>query len=166
MSKIATKAIESMWCQARYAASSHNGRLGSREGAAEETGIERTRMARIELGSLVPYPEEVLLMADTYHAPELKNYYCRECCPLGKNVPKVDNESLDRITVRAMSSMNKISKAKDLLLEITEDGVVTDEERPDLQKIIDLLDELNGINQNLKLWLEKNREEGYGSRSD
>ena len=63
MSKIATKAIESRWCQERYKAAAYNGRLSSREGAAEETGIERTRMARIELGTLTPYPEEALLMA-------------------------------------------------------------------------------------------------------
>ena len=130
-------------------------------------GGDRDRGRRgIELGTLVPHPEEALLMSDIYRAPELKNFYCRECCPLGKDMPKVDNESLDRLTVRAMSSMGKISRAKDMLLEITEDGVVTDEERPELEKIIALLDELTEINQNLKLWLEKNKEEEDGYRSD
>lgn len=166
MSKNATKAIENRWCQERYKASAYNGRLSSREGAAEETGIERTRLARIELGTLVPHPEEALLMSDIYRAPELKNFYCRECCPLGKDMPKVDNESLDRLTVRAMSSMGKISRAKDMLLEITEDGVVTEEERPELERIIALLDELTEVKENLKLWLEKNKEEGYGTRGD
>lgn len=80
MSKFATKAAGNMFCQARYEAAKFNERLSSREGAAEELGVDRTRLARIELGSVTPYPEEVLLMADIYRAPELKGNYCREMC--------------------------------------------------------------------------------------
>lgn len=49
MSKFATKAAANMFCQARYEAAKSNERLSSREGAAEEIGIDRTRLARIEL---------------------------------------------------------------------------------------------------------------------
>lgn len=63
MSKFATKAAANMFCQARYEAAKSNERLSSREGAAEEIGIDRTRLARIELGSTIPYQEEVLLMS-------------------------------------------------------------------------------------------------------
>lgn len=94
MSKFATKAAANMFCQARYEAAKSNERLSSREGAAEEIGIDRTRLARIELGSTIPYQEEVLLMADCYKAPELKGNYCREMCPLGKNMPKMWSISL------------------------------------------------------------------------
>lgn len=64
MSKFATKAAANMFCQARYEAAKSNERLSSREGAAEEIGIDRTRLARIELGSTIPYQEEVLLMVN------------------------------------------------------------------------------------------------------
>ena len=156
MSKTATKARENIWCKARYEASKFNDRLRSREGAAEETGIDRTRLARIELGSTVPYPEEVLLMADIYHAPELKNLYCREACPLGCNLPKLELEDLDRISVRALSAMRKVAGAKEKLLDIVEDGVITDDEKPDLEKILKTLDEVSAIAQSLKVWAEKN----------
>ena len=53
MSKFATKAAANMFCQARYEAAKSNERLSSREGAAEEIGIDRTRLARIELGSTI-----------------------------------------------------------------------------------------------------------------
>ena len=79
MSKFATKAAANMFCQARYEAAKSNERLSSREGAAEEIGIDRTRLARIELGSTIPYQEEVLLMADCYKAPELKGNYAGRC---------------------------------------------------------------------------------------
>lgn len=111
MSKFATKAAANMFCQARYEAAKLNERLSSREGAAEEIGIDRTRLARIELGSTIPYQEEVLLMADCYKAPELKGNYCREMCPLGKNMPKIENAGLDRISLRMLSSFKKISEA-------------------------------------------------------
>lgn len=44
MSKFATKAAANMFCQARYEAAKSNERLSSREGAAEEIGIDRTRL--------------------------------------------------------------------------------------------------------------------------
>ena len=135
MPKFATKAADNMFCQARYEAAKFNERLSSREGAAEELGVDRTRLARIELGSVTPYPEEVLLMADIYRAPELKGNYCREMCPLGKGMPKIENQDIDRIALRALCSFRKINEAKELLLDITADGVITEDEKPDLEKI-------------------------------
>lgn len=156
MSKYATKAAGNMFCQARYEASKINDRLSSREGAAEELGIDRTRIARIELGSIIPYPEEVLLMADIYKAPEVRGNYCRELCPLGKGMPKIEShQDLDRIALRALYSFRKINEAKELLLDITADGVITEDEKPDLEKIIATLDEVNEVTQNLKNWIEK-----------
>ncbi len=156
MPKFATKAAENMFCRARYEAAKFNERLNSREGAAEELGIDRTRLARIELGSTIPYQEEVLLMADYYRTPELRGNYCREMCPLGRNMPKIENEGLDRISLRMLSSLGKINAAKESLLEITADGIITEEEKPELKKIIKTLDEVNEITQNLKNWIEKN----------
>ena len=45
MPKFATKAADNMFCQARYEAAKFNERLSSREGAAEELGVDRTRLA-------------------------------------------------------------------------------------------------------------------------
>ena len=128
MAKYATKAKENIFTQARYNAAKFNDRLNSREGASEELGIDRSRLARIELGSKNPFPDEVLMMSDIYNAPELKAHFCKYMCPLGKDFPEVESEDLDRISVKALSSFRKISKAKDLLLDITEDGMITEEE--------------------------------------
>ena len=108
MSKFATKAAANMFCQARYEAAKSNERLSSREGAAEEIGIDRTRLARIELGSTIPYQEEVLLMADCYKAPELKGNYCSQMCPLGKNMPKIENAGLD--IIQTLDEVNEITQ--------------------------------------------------------
>ena len=67
MSKFATKAAANMFCQARYEAAKSNERLSSREGAAEEIGIDRTRLARIELGSTIPWiPVRIEIDEDWY----------------------------------------------------------------------------------------------------
>lgn len=112
MGKHATKAGENIFTQARYNAAKFNDRLNSREGASEELGIDRSRLARIELGSKNPFPDEVLMMSDIYNAPELKSYYCKNMCPLGKDFPEIRVEALDRISIKALSSFRKISAAK------------------------------------------------------
>jgi hypothetical protein len=41
-------------------------------------------------------------------------------------------------------------------LDITEDGVIDDSEKADMQKILENLDELEQVTQSLKLWVKKN----------
>lgn len=54
MPKRATKASDNVVYQARMEAAKWNDRLGSREGASEVTGLDRTRIAYIELGTVTP----------------------------------------------------------------------------------------------------------------
>lgn len=156
MANIAEKTSSNVFYKARCAASSHNEQLSSREGAADIMSIDRGRIYRIESGITNPYPEEVHLMADLYNAPELRNYYCTNICPLGYEMPKVEMENLDRICVKALSVFRKVESTKEMLLDITEDGVISDDEKPDLEKILDTLDEIEAVAQNLKVWVKKN----------
>lgn len=156
MSNITAMTSSNIFYQARCAASRHNDQLGSREGAADLMSIDRGRLYRIEKGVINPYPEEVHLMADLYHAPELRNHFCREMCPLGCDVPKVTMADLDRISVRAVSAFRKIGETNGLLLDIAEDGVVTEDEMGSLHRILANLEELEQISQSLKLWVRKN----------
>ena len=65
------------------------------------------------------------------------------------------SQDIDRIALRALCSFRKINEAKELLLDITADGVITEDEKSDLEKIINTLDEVNEVTQNLKNWIEK-----------
>ena len=156
MSNITAKTASNIFYQARCKASTHNEQLSSREGAADFMSIDRGRLYRIESGVADPYPEEVHLMADLYNAPELRNYFCTEMCPLGECVAKADVTSLDRITVMAMSSFEKTDTTKQMLLKIVADGMVSEEERDDMLAVVKNLGELEGIAQNLKNWMKKN----------
>jgi hypothetical protein len=156
MANITVKTSSNRFYQARCEAAKHNEQLSSREGAADIMSIDRGRLYRIESGIAVPYPEEIHMMSDLYNAPELENYYCTEMCPLGCDKPKVELEDLDRITVKTLSSFRKLEKTKEILLDITADGVIDDSERPDMQKVLENLEELEQATQSLKLWVKKN----------
>lgn len=156
MANLTAKTSFNIFYKARCEAATHNEQLSSREGAADYMSIDRGRLYRIESGIAVPYPEEIRLMADLYNAPELENYYCRTMCPLGSEIPKAELVDMDRITIRMLSTFRKIGETKEMLLDITEDGVIDENEKPQLEEILKNLEEVEEIAQSMKLWIKKN----------
>lgn len=156
MPNIGEKTVANAFYQARLEASKHNDALSSREGAADIMSIDRGRIYRIESGITNPYPEEVLMMADLYNSPELRNYYCRNCCPLGETVPEVTSGSLDRITLKAVATMQNVYKTRDKLLEITADGIISEDEKEDLENVLKNLESIAQITEELRTWVKKN----------
>ena len=157
MGKKATKAAGNMYCMARYEAAGHNPAFSSREKTGELLGMDRTRLANIELGNLIPYPEEVLNMAHHYNTPELCNAHCAEQCPIGKNtVKKVQIDDFDRLSLKVLGSLNDIDHIRDSLIAISEDGIVSNNEREQFLNIIASLEKIAGNANALKIWAEKN----------
>lgn len=156
MPNITAKTSCNVFYKARCEAAKHNEQLSSREGAADIMSIDRGRIYRIESGIANPYPEEIHLMADLYNAPELRNYYCTEICPLGCEMAKASVEDLDRITVRVVSAFRKLEITKEILLDITENGVISDDEKQDMRRVLESLEGLESITQSLKIWVKKN----------
>ncbi len=157
MAKKATKAADNIFYKARIAAATCNDSLNSREGAAEQLGIDRTRLARIELGSLSPYPEEVLLMSDAYNAPELNNYFCSKMCPLGcQTVPTAELLQLDRLTIKILSALGNAEFIQKTIIEVVKDGTVTEDEQPQIGRILKALENISKAAIEMKLWVEKN----------
>ena len=58
--------------------------------------------------------------------------------------------------VRTLSAIRRLGETKDLLLDITEDGVIDESERDDMGKVLHNLEELEQITQSMKLWVKKN----------
>lgn len=144
-----TKAAENMYCVARKTAAEGNEQLNSREGASALTGIERTRLARIELGLIVPYPEEVRLMAEVYNAPELMPCYCSHDCQIGKCMgallPSGKPASLEQIAIRAAIAFRNTENIRDQLLDITADGIIDDSEKQQLKNVLCKLSAISQI---------------------
>ena len=157
MSKKATKALNNKYYVARYNASKNNDSLTSREKSAEVLNIDRTRLSRIELGTVVPYPEEVLSMSKAYDIPELCNSYCSSDCPIGKETVKpINADSLDRLILQFLGSSKKMEDISEQLIEITADGIV--DEVAAFDAILDELERMSVNIQSLMLWAQKNRD--------
>lgn len=157
MGKKATKAADNIYYIARSEALSTNPELSSREKTAELLGIDRTRLARIELGSITPYPEEVKAMAAVYNMPELCNTYCAKECPLGRgSVKEVTIDDFDRLALKVLGSLKDIDDLRASLIEVSEDGAIDESELETFHNILDSLDKISDNAKALKLWAMKN----------
>lgn len=168
MPKKATKAAGNVLYQARMEAAKWNEKLNSREGAAEITGLDRTRIAYMELGTVMPYPEEVLILADTYNAPELCNHYCSRKCPIGREtIELIELKELEAATLQLMASLRELPEITTELVDIVEDGKVDDDEKEAMETILTKLRKAAKKIQALELIYQKklcSREEDENGR--
>ena len=157
MGKKATKAADNMYYLARSEAALTNEDFTSREKAAEIIGIDRTRLARIELDTIMPYPEEVKAMAAAYNTPELCNTFCARECPIGQNnIKEVVIDDFDRLALKVLGSLKDIDSLRASLISISEDGIISEPERPTFQTILDSLEKISENAKALRLWAIKN----------
>lgn len=157
MSKKATKAADNMYYLARCEAAECNCEFSSREKAAEIIGIDRTRLARIELDTISPYPEEVKAMSIAYNTPELCNSYCAKECPIGQDcVKEITIEDFDRLALKVLGSLKNIDSLRASLISISEDGYIDESERPAFEEILDSLEKISTNARALQLWTIKN----------
>ena len=172
MGKKATKAADNMYYLARCEAAEGNfdqnsdttplpedvrAALSSREKAAELLGIDRTRLARIELDTIAPYPEEVKIMSEVYNTPELCNAYCARECPIGRgNVREVTIDDFDRLALKALGSLKDIDSLRASLIAISEDGVIDAGELDTFNEILEALEKISTNAKALQLWAIKN----------
>lgn len=131
---------ENIYFACRKKAARTNERLSSRENAAEMLGVSVSTLANYELGITKSVPVDmVVLMADLYNAPELKYMYCMNDCPIGKCHPYCGKEqSLEGMVVQLVNRFDddKIHELKKKLLEIAEDGEVTEDETEVFQMVV------------------------------
>ena len=128
-----------------------------RETASElrET-IPPERMEKIEKERSLPHPDEVLTMAEKYKQPDLCNYYCANQCPIGQEyVPEVKIKDLSQIVLEMLASLNSMNRRKDRLIEITADGVISDDELEDFIRIREELERISIAVETLQLWSER-----------
>jgi len=149
---------ENIYRQCRKEAAVYNEKLASMEKAAELLGISVSTLSNYELGVTKVIPNDiVMIMADLYKAPQLKNLYCKNECPLGKEHPiAVNIKSLEAVTVNIVSKLDveEIENIKRKLLEIAEDGMISQDEEEDFKSIVQVLDKLSLTISEMKL-LEK-----------
>lgn len=154
MGREATKAAGNPWYEARKKAADYDDRLGSREGAAVRLGMSVSSVADAELGLSKCMPvDKAVLMADLYNAPQLLNYYCLHECPIGCRQSLSDKVlGIERVTVKLLKSLKieDLDEIKDKLVDIAADGLISEDEKPEMREILDYLDELSKTISELK----------------
>ena len=155
---------ETMYFRCRKEAALHNDRLNSRAGAAEALGISESSLAKHELGITKFVPVDlVALMADLYGCPELKANYCKNECPLGRDLTLATEVSpIERVTLNILSGLStgKIEQIKQQLIDIAADGVIDSSEAPQMRGIVDYLGRLSKSVAELQLLCEKQLKDG------
>ena len=159
MGRGATKASTNVWYQARIEASKTNDKLKSRFGAADEAGMSEDAIKNTELGLEKCMPvEKAVILADLYGAPQLLPHYCLNECPIGRNRPISDEVlPIERVTVKLLKALKdgEIESVKESLLDIAEDGHISQEEIPELQAVMEHLNTLSIAISQLRNDLEK-----------
>ncbi len=151
------KENSNMYFRARKIAAAYNERLYSREGAADLIGISVSTLADYELGNTKIVPvDKVVLMADLYNCPELKTGYCKNECPIGKTMPlATEIVSIEGIALRLIREFDRIKQIEKSLIDIAADGVISEDEKPELKIILERLDGLAIVVSEMKLVGEK-----------
>lgn len=129
----------------------------SREKASELLeSIPPERIERIESGKYTAHPDEVIVMADKYQAPQLCNYYCSNECAIGKQyVPEIKVKDLSQIVLEMLASLNSVKKRQERLIEITADGLIEAHEVDDFIQIQEDLEKISITVETLQLWSEQ-----------
>ena len=151
MGSRSTKENKSIWQVTRE-------NLGlTREKAADLIpGFSPERIEKIENGRTQIQPEDVMLLAEYYKAPALRNYYCTNECPIGQlRALPTESKELAQIAVETLNAVNRLSKNRDRLLEIVEDGQVEEDEYADFAEIKATLDRIALSVSNLQLWVDE-----------
>ena len=95
-------------------------------------------------------------MADCYKNPLLCNYFCSHECPIGiEYVPAIQAKELSQITLEMLATLNKLTRQKERLIEITVDGELSEDELPDFMKIKEELEKMALVIDSLNLWLDQ-----------
>ena len=150
---------ENVYFRARKNAAIYNDKLYSREGASELIGVSSSTLADYELGVTKVVPvDKVVIMADLYNCPELKTGYCKHECPIGKTMPIATQvKSIEGIALRIIREFDseKIKDMEQSMIDIAEDGIISDDEKPALEDILKRLDALSEVISEMKLVGEK-----------
>ena len=153
------KGNENSYLRARKAAAESDSRLKSRERASELLNISPDTLYNIESGRTKTISaENIAAMADVYNAPELITEYCVNECPIHGFLPLATKErGIQGIVLRLIVrfSDQELKGLKDLMVEVAEDGEISEDEIPKMQEIVSRLERIAETISEMKITAAK-----------
>lgn len=123
------------------------------EEAAFRCHIGSRTLVNYESGITNTPPEVALQMAEVYGEPALTARYCAEYCPIGQvHAQTVEQRDLAGAVLGIIKECNDVRTVRDRLIEIAEDGIISEDEVPDFERAMDELVGLEKRILTLKLW--------------
>lgn len=130
MAKQATKAVGNRYYEARMRAAKYNEKLLTRSGAIEFLpGVTEDSLKKYELDINRPPNIVVALMADAYNEPELRQWYCVNECPLGKDCREIPEMPAERALIRLQNSVYEMEQLTRQISLLMEDGTLGEDEK-------------------------------------
>lgn len=130
MPRQATKAVGNRYYEARIRAAKYNEKLLTRAGAAEYLpGVTEDSLKKYELDITKPPNIVVALMSDAYNEPELRQWYCVNECPLGKDCREIPEMPAERALIRLQNSIYEMEKITKIISLLMEDGKLDESEQ-------------------------------------
>lgn len=122
----------------------------SRQEAAFNLFIATRTLYDYESSNTIVPPETALKMQEIYYDPTLTARYCSDYCPIGQiyahQVP--EQQHLCSAVLGLLKEETDVEQIRGTLIEITSDGVITPDEMPTFEKVMDeLLDLENKIEE-------------------
>ena len=82
--------------------------------------------------------------------------YLTDPAGLDDTFTPVDDVDFDRLALKVLGSLKDIDTLRASLIAISEDGIISEDERPAFQDILDALEKISTNAKALKLWAIKN----------
>ena len=98
-----------------------------------------------------------MLLADAYDAPQLLNFYCSTCCPIGRqNVKPCAVQEFDRVMMQALAALQGADKISAAIISIAQDGRVDPGEDVQMGEILAYMKNVATAAEAMQLWIKKN----------
>jgi len=114
----------------------------SQEALAEKLNVSRQAISKWELGTALPETDKVITISDFFKVST--DYLLKD------NIQLNNSESLDRVMLKFLGSVQNMDDISRELLDIMKDGNIDDNEKIRMNALIDTLDTIAEIIDEIK----------------
>lgn len=115
----------------------------SQEQLAEKMGVSRQAVSKWESGVTLPETEKIIQLSDLF---DVSTDFLLRDIPVDRS-----RDTLDRVVFKFLGSAQEMDDISKKLIDIMQDGIIDDDEKIQLNSIIQTLDDLVKIIDEIKI---------------